>query len=140
MSKADSQTVQKALQWLNQQDKEWIKDFQDPELAVRLYLKSQKPEKKPKKNFIIKEEMGAFLKEKESIKISKSLNFKATQHFEQKTESDSLAKNSTEAFYLDKTSFQKLEQIKEEWNLESRSSALRLLIQAGYKNLNRLKS
>ena len=53
------------------------------------------------------------------------------------SESSSL---SPQTFALDKRSLQSLEETKKEWNLQSSQEALRLLIQAGEKSLNRLKS
>ena len=156
MSKLDSPNPQENLKDLTP---EALKGFKDPELAIRLYLKSQKTAKKSTESqkkwedFIKKE--GAFLKpevtqkesqkkaQKPELKISsgsKSLSFQAPQHFLQKKDLGVEGKKPKPAFYLDEVSQQKLEKIQEEWNLESPASALRLVIQAGYKNLNRLKS
>ena len=44
-----------------------------------------------------------------------------------------------QTFVLDERSLQSLEETKKEWNLQSSQDALRLLIQAGEKSLNRLK-
>ena len=144
MSKHSSQVVQKAMQWLSEQGSDWPKHIQDSNIAVQLYLKSRKT---VKKDSSFQKELESFINSgailKEPVK-SPSLSFENQQNFLQRKEMDLVLKapqdNSKSAFYLDEKSFQSVKQIQEEWNLESLSSALRLLIQTGHKNLNRLKN
>ena len=146
-------TVKKALHWLNEQDNDWSKHIKDSNIAVKMYLKSQKKERESSSQ---KEIQNSFLKETGAVlknfsaQKSPPANFSPAENFDslknlRKSKLDKEDSNlseqtkpSEEVLHLDEKSRQALKQTKKELNLESEKEVLRLLIQLGRKSLNKL--
>ena len=129
-------TLQKALHWLNKQDHNWPQHIKDSNIAVQMYLKSQKTEEEKELSF--QKELKEFLSQDPgavSTDFNKSPSAKTKTAPSQKTARPFL---SEKTFTLDEKSLQALEQTKKELNIQSKEEALRLLIQLGQKSLNRL--
>ena len=153
-------TMLKALRWLNEQPHHWASHIKDSNIAVHMYLKSQKQNKESE----FKKEIQQFIKapkikneEPPGAVLRKALKpynrasppasgpdskqeaplfFPADQ---KRKESDPLvcSNQSSAEIFLDKRSLEALEAVKRELNMQSRQEALKLLIQMGWKSLQR---
>lgn len=155
-------TVVKALHWLNQQPDNWAEHIKDSNIAVKMYLKSQKQNKakessfkKEIKQFLKKdtkteeeqEPTGAFLRKNhkplfdphwtENPKISPSADSKSSSI---EKEEPLLKRKEQKLFSLDEKSLEALKKTIKELNIHSEQEALRMLIQLGRKNLEKLIS
>ncbi|MCZ0932272.1 MAG: hypothetical protein OXJ52_03860 [Oligoflexia bacterium] len=128
-------TLKKALHWLDKQDHNWPQHIKDSNIAVQMYLKSQKKEEEESS---FQKELQEFLSQDTgavSTDFNKSPSAKAVTAPIQKNTRPFL---ETKTFVLDEKSLQALERAKKELNIQSEEEALRLLIQLGQKNLSRL--
>ena len=162
------QTILKALHWLDKQPDNWAEHIKDTNIAVKMYLKSQKPN--PSNSFT--KEIKTFLKtkDKESASFqqqspteeelidafltnkemplacsSVSQNQKPSppaklSEFVSKEKEETLFPKEKMPFFLDKISLQTLEKTKQDLNIEKEEEALRLLIQLGRNSLQKLFS
>ena len=133
-------TLKKALCWLDKQDHGWSQHVKDSQVAVQMYLKSNKKEEEEENSF--QEELKSFLNEDlgaVSTDFNRSPPAKKRTQPPQQTqaflEASSLKDNS---FCLDKKSLESLELVRKELNIQSREEALRLIIQLGERNLKGL--
>ena len=132
-------TLKKALHWLDQQDQGWPQHIKDRNIAVQMYLKSQKQE----------EEESSFPKELQNFlgpnmgAVSTDFNKRPPAKATAPLQEDNKRLFEKEAGpnkppRLDEKSLQALKTAKKELNIQSDEEALRILIQLGRKNLNRL--
>ena len=132
-------TLKKALHWLDQQDQGWPQHIKDRNIAVQMYLKSQKQEEEessfPKElQDFLGPNMGAV-----STDFNKRPPAKATAPCpENKKSFFEKEAGLNKPLLLDEKSRQALEMAKKELNIQSDEEALRLMIQLGRKSLNRL--
>ena len=117
-------TLKKALHWLDNQNEDWPQYIKDSNIAVKMYLKSQKKEEEESSSFQ-KELAGLLGPDTGAV----STDFKSPP-------AKTIQKNNS--FTLDEKSRLALEQTKKELNIENDNEALKLLIQLGKKSLNRL--
>ena len=121
----------KAMHWLNKQDHNWPQHIKDKNIAVQMYLKSQKKEESS-----FNKELEPFLSQ-ETGAVSTDFKQSPSAPAPVQKNSQTCYKKPT-TFTLDKKSLQALDQIKKEFNIQSDEEALRLIIQLGLKSLNRL--
>ncbi|MCY4320851.1 MAG: hypothetical protein OXC37_00380 [Bdellovibrionaceae bacterium] len=134
-------TLKEAFNWLDKQEHNWSKYIKDSNIAIQMYMKSQKEKEKKKTNF--QKELQGFLKENIGA-ISTDFNNqppanKLRAPFEKNIPSFLENKDlQNKAFTLDEKSLQALEKTKKELNISCNKEALKILIQLGQKSLNRL--
>lgn len=132
-------TLKKALHWLGQQDHGWPQHIKDSNVAVQMYLKSNK-DKKKENSFqkelqeFLNEDIGAVSTDFSSQPPAKNFIETAPKSKPPFLEQSPIKNNS---FCLDEKSRQSLELVKKELNIQSDQEALRLLIQLGQKSLSR---
>lgn len=155
------QTVLKALHWLNRQPDNWSEHVKDSNVAVKMYLKSQKKNGKKESSFakevaqvlkteveesppfrqeeLKEEELGAFLmnKPQTSSPANGSLH---NSLFEEDIKTSVSEGKKTLIDFLDERSLQTLKQTKSQLNIRSEEEALRLLVQLGRNCLEKLFS
>ena len=139
-------TVLKALHWLNQQPHNWAEHIKDSNIAVKMYLKSQN-KKNQEEEPPFKKEIQQFLKEDKNsekeepagavlIKKSSPPANWPSDSSDFKERQPVLLEEKHPAFFLDEKSWDALEKVKKELNIEQDQEALRVLIQLGQRSLN----
>ena len=163
------QTVLKALQWLDKQPHNWANHITDTNIAVKMYLKSQKkqewhspfakeikkiigaektenlnPQEEPTGAFLIKQPLPSLNVLQQSVlqkQTSSPANFHSNKASCNKEEEDFFPEErKKQSFVLDEKSLQALEEVKKEFNIEKEEEALRFLIQFAQKSLKKFFS
>lgn len=143
--KAEKPLVLKALHWLEKQPHNWSSHIKDSNVAVRMYLKSQK---KKEGEMAFQKELQDFVKGREKKEeatgaqiIKKDFSPKKADRGKEepalKDRSSLSFKTPWDLNALDERSLEALDLVKDQLNLQNKEEALRALIQLGLKHFQK---